>query len=276
MKSLFLVTIILIHSSSIAQYYYKDIVGTKETSEMIRHYKTNNVKKVILNSFDQDGGKIEDFFVEQVFNSALNTITTTTRSGISGESFLVSYVDNENRVTRTVDSSQNLISTANYTYNNNGKLVSVASSSYAPGSDIKQHEEHLWEYDNDRIVRMIRVKNYVDTTYLEFKHDDNGNIIEEFGIRKMVKSEPVYYYYDKQNRITDIVRYNNRVRKLLPEYMFEYSATNQVIQKMTFPANNSNYLIWRYQYDDRGLKIQEAVFDKQKKLTGRIKYEYVF
>ena len=276
MKSLFLVAIILIHSSSIAQYYYKDIVGTKETSDIISHYKTNNVKKVILNSFDQDGRKVEDFFVEQVFNSALNTLTTTTRSGITGESFLVSYVDNENRVIRTVDSSQNLISHAFYTYNKIGKLVSVASTSYAPGSDMKQHEEHLWEYNNDRIMRMIRVKNYVDTTYLEFKHDDNGNIIEEMGIRKMVKSEPVYYYYDTHNRITEIVRYNNRVRKLLPEYMFEYSATNQVIQKMTFPANNSNYLIWRYQYDDRGLKIQEAVFDKQKKLTGRIKYEYVF
>ena len=276
MKSLFIVVVILIHSSSNAQYYYKDIVGTKETSDMIMHYKTNNVKKVILNSFDHDGSKIDDFFVEQVFNSSFNTLTTTARSGISGESFLISFVSNENRVTRTVDSSQNLISHTNYTYNNNGKLVSVASSSYAPGSDMKQHEEHLWEYNNDRIVRMIRVKNYVDTTYLEFKHDENGNIIEEFGIRKMVKSEPVYYYYDKQNRITDIVRYNNRVRKLLPEYMFEYSATNQVIQKMTFPANNSNYLIWRYQYDDRGLKIQEAVFDKQKKLTGRIKYEYVF
>lgn len=276
MKALFLLVIISMHLTTAAQYYYKDIVGTKETSDMLRAYKTNNVKKVILTSYDHEGQKIEDFFVEQIFNSTINTLTTITRSSVSGESFLVSYIDNENRVIRTIDSSQSLISHTNYTYNNDGDLILVASTSYAPGSDLKQHEEHIWEYNNDKIIRMIRVKNHVDTTYLEFKQDETGNIIEESGIRKLMKSEPVYYYYDKQNRLTDIVRFNRRVRKLLPEYMFEYSGNNQVVQKLTFPANNSNYLIWRYQYDNRGLKIQEAVFDKQKKLTGRVKYEYSF
>lgn len=276
MKALFLLVIISMHLTTAAQYYYKDIVGTKETSDMLRAYKTNNVKKVILTSYDHEGQKIEDFFVEQIFNSTINTLTTITRSSVSGESFLVSYIDHENRVIRTIDSSQSLISHTNYTYNNDGDLILVASTSYAPGSDLKQHEEHIWEYNNDKIIRMIRVKNHVDTTYLEFKQDETGNIIEESGIRKLMKSEPVYYYYDKQNRLTDIVRFNRRVRKLLPEYMFEYSGNNQVVQKLTFPANNSNYLIWRYQYDNRGLKIQEAVFDKQKKLTGRVKYEYSF
>lgn len=276
MKALFLLVIISMHLTTAAQYYYKDIVGTKETSDMLRAYKTNNVKKVILTSYDHEGQKIEDFFVEQIFNSIINTLTTITRSSVSGESFLVSYIDHENRVIRTIDSSQSLISHTNYTYNNDGDLIFVASTSYAPGSDLKQHEEHIWEYNNDKIIRMIRVKNHVDTTYLEFKQDETGNIIEESGIRKLMKSEPVYYYYDKQNRLTDIVRFNRRVRKLLPEYMFEYSGNNQVVQKLTFPANNSNYLIWRYQYDNRGLKIQEAVFDKQKKLTGRVKYEYSF
>lgn len=276
MKALFLLVIFSMHLTTAAQYYYKDIVGTKETSDMLRAYKTNNVKKVILTSYDHEGQKIEDFFVEQIFNSIINTLTTITRSSVSGESFLVSYIDHENRVIRTIDSSQSLISHTNYTYNNDGDLILVASTSYAPGSDLKQHEEHIWEYNNDKIIRMIRVKNHVDTTYLEFKQDETGNIIEESGIRKLMKSEPVYYYYDKQNRLTDIVRFNRRVRKLLPEYMFEYSGNNQVVQKLTFPANNSNYLIWRYQYDNRGLKIQEAVFDKQKKLTGRVKYEYSF
>lgn len=276
MKALFLLVIFSMHLTTAAQYYYKDIVGTKETSDMLRAYKTNNVKKVILTSYDHEGQKIEDFFVEQIFNSTINTLTTITRSSVSGESFLVSYIDHENRVIRTIDSSQSLISHTNYTYNNDGDLILVASTSYAPGSDLKQHEEHIWEYNNDKIIRMIRVKNHVDTTYLEFTQDETGNIIEESGIRKLMKSEPVYYYYDKQNRLTDIVRFNRRVRKLLPEYMFEYSGNNQVVQKLTFPANNSNYLIWRYQYDNRGLKIQEAVFDKQKKLTGRVKYEYSF
>jgi YD repeat-containing protein len=56
--------------------------------------------------------------------------------------------------------------------------------------------------------------------------------------------------------------------------MFEYSAKNQVIQRITVPGNGSNYLIWRYQYDDRGLRVREAIFDKYKQLTGKIEYQY--
>jgi YD repeat-containing protein len=56
--------------------------------------------------------------------------------------------------------------------------------------------------------------------------------------------------------------------------MFEYSANNQVIQKITVPSNNSEYLIWRYQYDANGLKTKEAIYNKQKQLTGKIDYVY--
>ena len=68
----------------------------------------------------------------------------------------------------------------------------------------------------------------------------------------------------------------HKAKRLLPEYMFEYSPANQIIQKITVPSNGSNYLIWRYQYDDRGLKVREAVFDKYKQLTGKIEYQYQF
>jgi YD repeat-containing protein len=86
----------------------------------------------------------------------------------------------------------------------------------------------------------------------------------------------LYYYYNDKNQMTDIVRYNDRAQRLLPDYMFEYSPAGQVIQKITVPGNNSEYLIWRYQYDARGLKIKEACFDKAKQLIGRIEYQYTF
>jgi hypothetical protein len=123
---------------------------------------------------------------------------------------------------------------------------------------------------------MLRIKNRIDTTYVDFKFDEKGNVIEEISTHKGVRSEPVQYYYDESNRLTDVVRYNSKVKRLLPEYLFEYSPSNQVIQKITVPANSSNYMIWRYQYNDRGLKIKEAVYDKQKQLTGKIEYHYSF
>ena len=45
--------------------------------------------------------------------------------------------------------------------------------------------------------------------------------------------------------------------------MFEYSEANQVIQKITVPANSFNYLIWRYQYNAQGLKTREAIYSKE-------------
>ena len=58
--------------------------------------------------------------------------------------------------------------------------------------------------------------------------------------------------------------------------MFEYSPANQVIQRITVPANSSEYTIWRYQYDSKGLKTKEAIYNKQKQLTGKVEYQYSF
>ena len=276
MKALFLSAALFLATTAFSQYYYKDIVGTRETAGIMKAYQSNKVSRVLLNSFDEDGTKTENFYVEQVFSPATGTLRTITRSGASDESVLTSFIDGKGQVVKTVDSSRLMLSTALYAYDNEGRLLSYSSTSTDSARRMNLEEVHQWIYKDGRIDRMLRIKNKVDTTVITFVYDDNGNIIEENSVRKGIKSEPVYYYYDAQNRLTDVVRYNNKVRKLLPEYMFEYSSSNQVIQKMTFPANNSEYLIWRYQYDDRGLKVKEAVFNKQKQLNGKVEYIYSF
>lgn len=276
MKALFLSTALFLGTTAFSQYYYKDIVGTRETAGIMKAYQNHKVSRVLLNSFDEDGTKTENFHVEQVFSPATGMLRTITRSGVSDEAVLTSYVDEKGQVVKTVDSSRLMISTALYNYDNEGRLLSYSSTSTDSSHRMNLEEVHQWIYKDGRIDRMLRIKNKVDTTVVTFVYDDRGNIVEESSVRRGIKSEPVYYYYDAQNRLTDVVRYNNKVRKLLPEYMFEYSSSNQVIQKMTFPANNSEYLIWRYQYDDRGLKVKEAVFNKQKQLNGKIEYIYSF
>jgi YD repeat-containing protein len=273
MKSLFCFILSLIVITANAQYFYKDIIGVKETAELIKNYQANNVRRVLLTSYDANGTKSDDFFVEQVFSPVSRTLTTTTRSGVTDESILTAYVDEKGNVMKTVDSSGAVVSTTIYTYNSNGNISSILISSKS--KTVKENEEHKWEYDqNGRIVRMLRIKNNTDTTVVQFKRDDNGNIMEEVSLRRGSKPEPVFYYYDSKNRLTDIVRFNNKARRLLPEYMFEYSDTDKVIQRITVPANSSEYLIWRYQYDTGGLKIREAVFNKQKQLAGKIEYQY--
>lgn len=276
MKALFLSAALFLGTTAFSQYYYKDIIGTRETADIMKAYQSNKVSRVLLNSFDEDGTKTENFYVEQVFSPATQTLRTITRSGLSEASVLTSYLNDKGQVIKTVDSSQMMVSTAQYNYDDAGRLLSYSSTSSDSSRRLNLEEVHQWIYSEDRIDRMLRIKNKVDTAIVTFVYDENGNIVEENSVRKGIKSEPVYYYYDAQNRLTDIVRYNNKVRKLLPEYMFEYSSSNQVIQKMTFPANSSDYLIWRYQYDGRGLKVKEAVFNKQKQLNGKIEYIYSF
>ena len=275
MKSFFLFFSLVMVSVVDAQYYYKDIIGTKETSDLIRSYRTNRVSRVLLNSYDAENTKNDDFYVEQVFSAPNQYLKTITRLGDANESTLISYTDANNNVVKTVDSSETITTTSVYKYGADGLLESVVSIS-SDTARSNQAEEHRWEYKDNKIARMLRIKDKKDTAYITFKTDDKGNIIEEQSIRKGISSEPVYYYYDNSNRLTDIVRFSNKAKRLLPEYLFEYSPSNQVIQKITVPANSSDYLIWRYQYDDKGLKIKEAIFDKRKQLTGKIEYLYQF
>ena len=276
MKNIFFILALSTGISSNAQYYYKDIIGTKETALTMQSYMKNKVNRVSLNSFDADGTKSDAFFVSQVFNITQKTLHTTTKSGLTDESILVSYINNNGQVIKTVDSSQKLVSVAAYQYDVTGTLTNVTLSSTDSSKTFSQIEEHHWQYENGKVKRMIRVKNKIDTSYIQFKLDEAGNVVEEQSIKNGKASDPVYYYYDAQNRLTDIVRFNNKAKRLLPEYMFEYSPSNQVIQRITVPSNGSQYLIWRYQYDERGLKIKEAVYNKQKQLTGKIEYQYSF
>jgi hypothetical protein len=276
MKSFLVFSFLLILLTANSQYYYKDIRGTKETADLIKSYRNNKVSRVLLNSYDAENTKSDDFYVEQIFSLPNQFLRTTTRSGVTNESVLVSFTDASGNVIKTIDSSETIITTSIYNYNDKGMLQSVISSSADTAHSINQTEEHRWEYENDKIVRMLRIKDKMDTAYISFKSDDKGNVIQEQSVRKGITSEPVYYYYDSNNRLTDIVRFSNKAKRLLPEYLFEYSPSNQVIQKITVPANSSEYLIWRYQYDDKGLKIKEAVFDKHKQLTGKIEYIYQF
>ena len=274
MKLLTLITLLLIATTSNCQYYYKDIIGSEQTTNLLKAYKTNKVSRVVVTSYDGENTKMDEFYVEQQYSpEALKTIT---RSNVSNESILISYIDANNRVTKTIDSSDVVTSYTNYTYNSDGLLLSTISSSTDTGKTSTQTEQHIWQYQNRKPVSMLRIKNNNDTTYIHFRLDDKGNVSEEQETHKGITAEPIYYYYDDNGRLTDIVAFSKRAKRLLPEYMFEYSPTNQVIQQITVPDNSSQYTIWRYQYDDKGLKIKEAIYNKQKQLTGKLEYQYSF
>jgi YD repeat-containing protein len=278
MKSFLLAAFMYIACSSNAQYYYKDITGTKETSDLIKTYIKNKVKIVTLTSYDADNVKSDNLFVEQYFSPETKILKTVTGTGEdnANRSTVFTYADENGNIIKTVDSSGIVVNTTTYDYNASGNLELVTISS----SDTISHEseQHIWQWENGRPIKMLRIKDGMDTTYVNFKLDEQGNVIEETSIHKRLSSKPYFYYYNDNNQLTDIVRYNERAKQLLPEYMFEYSSTNQVIQKITVPSNNSDYLIWRYLYNPQGLKIKEAIYNKHDKRNpiGKVEYQYSF
>jgi len=145
-------------------------------------------------------------------------------------------------------------------------------------------ETHQWFFNTAgkpekmwRIISSTRSGTGADSLEVRFVTDEDGNIAEERTFRKGIETSYLYYYYDDKNRLLDIVRFNTRLKKLLPDIMFEYNENDNVVQKTTTTSSlNIGYLIWRYIYDEKGLKTKEVLFNNDKQITGKIDYTYTF
>ena len=111
-------------------------------------------------------------------------LKTISRSELGSESVLVSFADAEGRIIRTIDSSNILVSYTDYQYNPAGQLVKVVSASSDSAHRSNEGEQHLWQWGDNKPVRMLRIKNKVDTTFVDFKLDQDGDVSEEKGNKK--------------------------------------------------------------------------------------------
>jgi len=121
---------------------------------------------------------------------------------------------------------------------------------------------------------MIRIKDKTDSTVVRLKKDDHNNVAEELWIKKRRVIEHYFYYYNSNNQLTDIVRFNNKAQQMLPDFLFEYDANAMLSQLTQIPQGSSDYVIWQYIYDERGLKTKDVLFDKHQQLLGTVTYTY--
>ena len=84
----------------------------------------------------------------------------------------------------------------------------------------------------------------------------------------------MFYYYDDKNRLTDIVRFNEKLKQLLPDYIFEYEDNGELSTMTVIPEGSSDYQKWYYKYDDSGLRLAEFCYNKKTELLGKIEYDY--
>ena len=265
-----------------SQYYYKDIMAAAEATNQMKTYAANNVRKITASSTTPEGAPDQTF--SEVYEITGTTLKITTKTNNVTSSLRHIYNGTGQLVT-TVDSATGVRSTTTYSYDANGRITSITNTATDADSSahFSQTETHQYVYKDGRLDKMWRIINKTDSLEVRFVSDKNGNVIEEWNVKRGVFSDPIHYYYDDKNRLTDIVRFNHRANRLLPDYMFVYDDSNRVIQKVTtISGGNIGYLTWRYVFDERGLKTKEAIFSKEKNfggekvntLKGRIDYSY--
>jgi YD repeat-containing protein len=262
----------LVSAVSFGQHYYNDVVSINTSNNNYKLLKQQNIRMVKATSYEADNSPAENFLLEQELDN--NKMFTRSSSTDNTVSTVTSYYEN-NLLKRTVDTIRGVKNTTDYVYDAAGRIQSITTSSVDPEHKGNSTEAHVWLYKQDgKPDHMLKIKNGTDTMKAEFVYDEKGNLAEERWKKRNRTIDTYYYYYNDKNQLTDIVRLNLKVRKLLPEFIFQYNEQGLVSQMLQVVPGSGNYLIWRYTYDSRGFKQKEVCFNKKKELVGRVEYTY--
>ena len=256
-----------------AQFYYRDILSNKQLLAEMALYKENKIHTIKIKSFEEDGTESDGFFCEKRLSKDYKKTEFFTNSNVSGTSLFISWFNDKGMLIQTNDSSAISVSVNTYSYDAAGRIKSILSSIKSSDDDFSNEisEEHIYVYNDKNLPeKMIRVKNKFDSTTILFGADEHNNISIEKDTKNAGK---YYYYYDANNRLTDIVHYNEYKQKLLPDYLFEYNSADQMTQMTSTEEGGSDYYVWRYSYENN-LRTGEKCFSKERKLMGTIEYDY--
>lgn len=283
MKAIFFSISLFASVSLSAQYYYNDIVGPRETSRVMKTYVENKVRTVSTKGYDGKGGETTDVIAIQEIKENGTLLKASTIFKLN-KSVVYSKFDDQHRLIRVTDSASTTQNITTYEYDGSGKISRVEISKKDPDVEFIQVERHQWVYTaTGRPDKMIRTVNGKDTIEVKFIADENDNPAEEISYLRKRETDHVYYYFDKEHNLTDIVRYNKNAKKLVPDNMINYDAQGRVIQEIKVaPADSyrkitwNGYQIWRYVYNEQGLKAAEGLFDQDQQLIGRVRYNYTF
>jgi hypothetical protein len=263
-----------------AQFYYQDIVNTARTEANMALLKDNKIVAQVVQSFDEDRNSDNDFRCTRELSPNFRQIRSVTVSRSTGYSAMTSYFNTKGKLTKTIDSTRSIITTVIYMRNTNdtsGKIQEVYLTSYEPKTKYKFTETRRYQYDQQgRLSQMIHFHGdrIEDSTTVSFTLDSLGQVSEEIETGKGSKGRRIYYKYNDQGLLSDIVRYSPTRKKMLPDYIFDYDAQNRLGAMTTVNGETATYTIWRYSYDEKGLPIQEECYGKKKELLGTVRYKY--
>jgi hypothetical protein len=275
MKFLLALLTTLFSSTVFGQYYFNDIIATQQSNLYYQILRTNKVKKIVATSLEQDNTPTDGFFLAQTLS--IDGKKMITQSGtVSGKKNQITSFFELGKLKKTLSASNGIDNKMEYIYTEKGLVKQLSLTSGDTLAKYKSTETRDWKYlANGQLTSVLKIKNNADTTDALLVVDEKGNVIEEHWKKKQKETETFYYYYNTANQLTDIVQYNTRLKKLVPLYFYDYDS-NGNIQQMTQLSTAGNYLVWKYSYNNKGLKLLETCFDQNNKLLGKITYAYEF
>jgi YD repeat-containing protein len=269
------ILLLLLTGACSAQFYYKDLLLSRQSGDQWKLYKKNKIRTVTLASIERDGEPSEGFAVDQEVSSDFSHITTHTHSPGSPETWLIAWYSPAGLPSRTLDTSDTYQSATEYQYDASGHISVITNTSTETDNQLKAVEQHIWNYDaSGQPSSMLKIKNGADTTFVRFRKDASGHLAEEDAERNHSPLPTVYYYYDSGGRLTDIVRYNEKAGRLLPDYIFEYGEGDMLQSTLIVQEGGANYQKWIYEYNDKSLKTKESCFNKKREMLGTVTYSY--
>lgn len=269
----FTLLVCLLGNAAYSQHYYNDLIMTNDIIKKRALYQLNKVRSVKMTSFDNYNQKIDGFEVTQSVAASFATITTTTNNSLNGKDETTHYFNAQGQLTKSVDTTDGNKLVIQYTYDAENQITGIVSLSLSPGG-YSTREQHLWFYKAGKPEKMLKIKNGTDTTVITYNLDEKGNLAEEKSVHNGLDQPTVYYYYDDKSRLTDIVRYNARVKRLLPDYVFEYDTENRLSMMLVTTQGGADYQKWYYKYNEKGMKKTDECYAKSKMLIAKVEYVY--
>lgn len=226
-------------------------------------------------SYEEDRTPTEGFKLEQELSIDGKKLVTRT-ANISGKTSEVTSFFELGKLKRTQSYSNGIDNKMEYGYDEKGQIKLFTLTTLDTSMNYKSVETREWHTnDAGQYTYVLKIKNHSDTSIGSFVYDELGNLVEEHWKKKNKEIETYYYYYNAAKQLTDIVRFNTRLKKLIPDYQYEYDEKGRPIQ-MTQLAANGKYFVWKYGYNEKGLKITETCTDNKKLVIGTIEYKYEF
>ncbi|MCK7553787.1 hypothetical protein MKQ70_01710 [Chitinophaga sedimenti] len=264
-------------NTAFGQYYLQDIYNTQKTVANMQALKNANVATQTVQSLDANLQSDDDFVCIRTISNNFRQMRSVTRSRSTGLSILTSTFGPKGQLNKITDSTGSSINITQYRYVGDA-LVNIQTVSQARDEKFKMTETRSYTYDSLlRPVQMVRRKNNsADSSIVLFKLDEAGRVIEELEAGKNIRSQRIYYNYDAQGRLTDVMRYQPVKKRMVPDYLFEYDAQGRLAQMTTVNATTSDYTVWKYSYDAKGLPLKEDAYAKGNELLGMIRYKYEF